>query len=297
MSEELSQLIQAARQLAEGEILLGGADFLPRQRNPLPAPALAPAAAPSAPATSPLHQAPHAAPARAAAVQPIESTPMAARKLPCSVDMSDLGETPDGAAMSADQKCQSLDALRQRVLQCMQCSLGKTRTNLVFGEGDPAARLVFVGEAPGADEDASGRPFVGRAGQKLTEMIGAMGLSREQVYICNVLKCRPPGNRPPAPEEVNFCWPFLLRQLQIIHPDVIVTLGNPATQNLLQTQTGITKLRGHWQKLPNLAPGLEGIDVMPTFHPSYIIRTYTLEVRKMAWHDLQLVMERLGLKK
>ena len=209
----------------------------------------------------------------------------------CQIDLGEFTPVP------AEQKSQALEQLRERAQQCLSCMLGKTRKNLVFGEGDPNARLVFVGEAPGADEDESGRPFVGRAGQKLSEMIAAMGLSREQVYICNILKCRPPNNRPPEPAEVSMCWSFLMRQLQIIAPKVIVTLGNPATQNLLETNEGITKLRGNWQSLPDIAPGLEGTAVMPTFHPSYVIRVYTPEVRGMVWGDLQKVMEKLGLKK
>ena len=126
-------------------------------------------------------------------------------------------------------------------------------------------------------------------------MIVAMGLSREDVFICNILKCRPPDNRPPALEEIKACWPNLIRQLQVIKPKVIVTLGNPATQNLLGTKIGITKLRGQWQELPDIGEGLAGIKVMPTFHPSYILRRYTPEIRKMVWDDLQKTMTVLGI--
>jgi DNA polymerase len=209
----------------------------------------------------------------------------------------DVASTSNSPPTTPQDKALALDELRARCVKCLGCLLNKTRTNLVFGEGNPAAELVFVGEAPGEDEDRTGRPFVGRAGQKLTEMIQAMGLRREDVYICNLLKCRPPNNRPPAPEEVQACWPYLVRQLQIIRPKVIVTLGNPATQNLLGTTIGITKIRGNWQKLPDLAPGLGGTAVMPTFHPSYLIRSYTIENRHAVWSDIQKVMERLGLKR
>ncbi|KKK73182.1 hypothetical protein LCGC14_2896410, partial [marine sediment metagenome] len=148
----------------------------------------------------------------------------------------------------------------------------------------------------GAEEDKQGRPFVGRAGELLTKMIIAMGLTREQVYIANVVKCRPPGNRAPTVDEVAACREHLDRQLQIIRPKVIVTLGNPATQNLLQTRVGITKLRGQWEELGDIGEGLTGTPVMPTFHPAYILRQYTQENRQKAWADLQAVMQFLGLE-
>jgi DNA polymerase len=255
-------LKRAARQIVETELLLGG-DMIPARRAPLPA----------------------AGPRD----EDAELTPAAA-------EMAGAAETAEAETMTSEQKAAALKELEAEARKCLACPLGKTRTQLVFGEGNPAAELLFVGEAPGEDEDRTGRPFVGRAGQKLTEMILAMGLQREDVYICNMLKCRPPGNRAPAPEEIQACWPLLMRQLQIIRPKVIVTLGNPATQNLLGTTMGITRLRGQWQSLPEVAPGLGGIAVMPTFHPSYVIRTYTPEVRKKVWDDLQKVMARLGLK-
>jgi DNA polymerase len=203
---------------------------------------------------------------------------------------------PDGAAMTAEQKAQALAAIDvNEVRTCTRCCLSQNRTQTVFGEGSLMARLVFIGEGPGEEEDRTGRPFVGRAGELLTRMIGAMGLRRQDVYICNVVKCRPPGNRAPTVEEAIACRSYLVRQLQIIAPAVIVTLGNPATQNLLDTTVGITKLRGQWQKLPPIAPGLGGIDVMPTFHSAYVLRQYTADVRAKVWADLQQVMERLGL--
>ena len=185
--------------------------------------------------------------------------------------------------------------IQQHLGDCTSCGLCERRNKIVFGSGNPEADLMFIGEGPGHDEDISGRPFVGRAGGLLTKMIGAMGLTRDDVFIANVVKCRPPNNRTPQPDEVAACWGYLLRQLQIIRPKVIVTLGNPATKKLLDTQTGITQMRGAWQALPEWAPGLGGIPVMPTFHPSYVMRRYDAETRGKVWHDLQLVMAHLGL--
>jgi len=201
------------------------------------------------------------------------------------------------ASMTAEQKAQALKALDdQHVRNCTRCQLCENRSRTVLGEGNPDADLVFIGEGPGEEEDRQGRPFVGRAGQLLTRMIHAMGLKREDVYICNLVKCRPPGNRAPAPQEVQACWGYLVAQLQIIAPKVIVTLGSPATQNLLNTKVGITRMRGQWQTLPAIAEGLDGIAVMPTFHPAYVLRQYTDANRRKVWDDLQAALERLGLK-
>jgi len=162
-------------------------------------------------------------------------------------------------------------------------------TNIVFGEGDPDARLMFIGEAPGAEEDRTGRPFVGRAGRLLDQMIEAMGLTRERVYIANVLKVRPPNNRTPTPEEWDADGPFLREQIRIISPEAIVTLGKPAANYLLETRASMSSLRGTWAEA-------EGAPVMPTFHPAYLLRQYTPENRRKVWSDLRSVMERLGLK-
>ena len=207
-------------------------------------------------------------------------------------------ETPTttGGAVSRQDKAPALAEIADQISTCTRCGLCEGRTNTVPGEGDPDARLVFVGEGPGHDEDISGRPFVGRAGQLLARMIAAMGLTREDVFICNVVKCRPPNNRAPATEEAAACWEYLVRQLQVIAPEVIVTLGNPATQSLLDTRTGITRLRGQWQQLPPIGEGLEGIAVMPTFHPSYVLRQYNEDTRGKVWSDLQHVMACLGLE-
>ncbi len=175
------------------------------------------------------------------------------------------------------------EALRREVFSCQLCSLHATKTNYVFGEGDRRAKLMFVGEAPGADEDQEGRPFVGRAGQKLTEMIKAMGFSREEVYIGNIVKCRPPNNATPDPKLRATCFPFLQRQISLIAPQILITLGNVPTQTLLETRDTITHLRGRWGSY-------KGIPLMPTFHPSYLLRNYTVETRKAVWSDLQLVL-------
>jgi len=173
-------------------------------------------------------------------------------------------------------------------------------TNIVFGEGDPCARLMFVGEAPGADEDKTGRPFVGKAGQLLEKMINAMGLRREDVYICNVLKTRPPNNQTPTTEEARACEPYLHEQIRIVSPEVIVTLGLPASRLLLGSSASMGQLRGRWAAFPqedSLAGGddLPRIDVMPTYHPAFLLRSYTAENRRKVWSDLQQVMEKLGL--
>ncbi len=203
---------------------------------------------------------------------------------------------PEPRAMTAGEKAEALEKINaEEVQNCTSCGLSSGRNKTVFGEGDPDADLVFVGEGPGRDEDLSGKPFVGRAGELLTKMVGAMGITRKDVYICNIIKCRPPGNRAPNSDEVAACWDYLIRQLQIIRPKVIVTLGNPATQNLLHTRTGITRLRGQWQSLGLIGDGLEGTPVMPTFHPAFVLRQYTPDNRKKAWSDLQQVMEKLGL--
>jgi DNA polymerase len=182
-----------------------------------------------------------------------------------------------------------LQVVRDDLGDCKRCKLAPSRTNLVFGVGNPDADLVFVGEAPGADEDAQGEPFVGKAGQLLTKMIEAMGYTREDVYICNVLKCRPPGNRNPEPDEVASCEPFLKRQLAAIRPRMIVALGKFAAQCLLRDDTPITRLRGGFRSY-------EGIPLMPTLHPAYLLRDPSK--KKLAWEDLKAVnaaLARVGI--
>jgi uracil-DNA glycosylase family 4 len=169
-------------------------------------------------------------------------------------------------------------------------------TNIVFGEGDPCARLMFIGEAPGAEEDRTGRPFVGRAGQLLEKMIGAMGLARQQVYIANVLKTRPPDNATPTSEEVRLCAPYLYAQIALIQPEVIVTLGLPASRALLNSVESMSRLRGRWASFAAPAPCGRAIPVMPTYHPAFLLRSYTPENRAKVWSDLRMVMDRLGMK-
>ncbi len=180
---------------------------------------------------------------------------------------------------------ETLEDIRRDLGDCHRCKLWETRTNLVFGEGNPQATLMFVGEGPGADEDLSGKPFVGRAGQLLTKMIEAIDLRREDVYIANVVKSRPPGNRTPEKDEVTACRPFLLRQIAAIRPKLIVTLGNPATQSLLDSRVGITKIRGRFQDYPYLP----GVKLLPTFHPAYLLRSP--DKKREAWDDLKKVRE------
>ena len=181
----------------------------------------------------------------------------------------------------------SLEELRAFIGDCQRCKLAGHRTQIVFGVGNPRARLVFAGEAPGRDEDLKGEPFVGRAGQLLTEIITkGMKLRREDVYIANVIKCRPPENRNPEPDEVACCEPFLVRQLELIRPEVIVALGKFAVQTLLGTKEAITRLRGRWHDY-------HGIPLMPTFHPAYLLRNPA--DKRLVWDDIQKVMKVLGI--
>ena len=185
-----------------------------------------------------------------------------------------------------------LESLAAFIGDCRRCKLSEKRTRVVFGEGSSKARLVFVGEGPGAEEDAAGRPFVGEAGKLLTRIIeGGMGLKREDVYICNVVKCRPPNNRDPEADEVQTCLPFLKQQLAIIRPEVICTLGRIAAQNLLGREFKITQERGTWFSFM-------GIPLMATFHPAYILRNPKDErrLKGLVWGDVQQIMGRLGLK-
>ena len=195
-----------------------------------------------------------------------------------------LAPTPQSVA--GGEKAARLAEIRTDLGDCRRCVLCERRREIVFGEGDPDARVVFVGEGPGEEEDKSGRPFVGRAGELLTKMIEAVGWRREDVYICNIVKCRPPQNRDPAPEEVATCQPFLERQLLAIAPRAIVTLGKPAISALLGRPVPITKLRGRWQEW-------RGIPLMPTYHPAYLLRNYTRETRQAVWDDLRAVRERV----
>ena len=233
------------------------------------------------PARAPMRLAepPVAAPARKHAAMPAAPTMVAAT----SDAAGALFEKYHGLGATGD-----LPALRDFIGDCTRCKLASMRKNLVFGVGDPNAQLMFIGEAPGADEDATGEPFVGRAGQLLTDIIErGMGLTRAQVYICNVIKCRPPENRNPEPDEVAACEPFLLRQIDIVKPRAIVGLGTFAVQAVLKVKTPISKLRGTWQEV-------RGIPLMPTFHPAYLLRNPA--DKRLVWADIQQVMTKLGLE-
>ncbi len=197
--------------------------------------------------------------------------------------------------LTAPEKAAILADLRARVLACTRCDhLASSRKNVVFGVGSLDASLMFIGEAPGADEDAQGEPFVGKAGQLLTKIIQTMGLTRDSVYIGNILKCRPDtpgqrtGNRKPTPDEMQTCISYLHEQIDLIGPKVIVALGATAVEGLLGKTIGITRLRGHWQTY-------RGIPLMPTYHPAYLLRNQAPSEKRRVWEDMLQVMEKLGL--
>lgn len=189
------------------------------------------------------------------------------------------------STLTSEQKTTALKALREEIGDCHRCKLSKGRKNIVFGEGSADAEIMFIGEGPGEDEDLQGRPFVGKAGQLLTSLITKMGFKREDVYIGNIVKCRPQGNRDPEEDEINACSPFIRKQAQIISPKIIVSLGRVSTQTLIPTNNvGIGKLRGKFYQF-------EGIPLMPTFHPSYLLRNP--KDKWLVWADAQKVLERL----
>lgn len=194
--------------------------------------------------------------------------------------------TPDVAVCSPMMASNNLDEFQSTVMGCTKCRLSQQRTNIVFGEGSAEAKLMFIGEGPGFEEDQQGRPFVGKAGQLLTKMIQAMGLKREAIYIANIVKCRPPENRNPFNDEIQSCIPYVKRQIELIKPEVIICLGSVATKALLNSTQSISRMRGVFVKYNN-------IPVMPTFHPAYLLRNE--KMKKPAWEDLQQVMTHLGL--
>ena len=201
-------------------------------------------------------------------------------------------EQDDGAAAAEAQK--QLEKINEEVGRCRECGLGSLRTNAVPGEGNPNARIMFVGEGPGADEDAQGRPFVGRAGQLLDKVITAMGLKRSDVFIGNILKCRPPENRDPRADEIINCLPYLQRQIEIINPEIIVALGAHAARTLLNTTKPIGQLRGQFHEYC-AGLGRPSIKLMATYHTAYLLRNYSQENRKRVWEDMQKVLTELGL--
>lgn len=217
----------------------------------------------------------------------VDFVPLRPRRAATTIGHSSEREVGDKTAL--------LDELRQRHdASCPHCTSVNAHTQTVFGEGNPDADIMFIGEAPGEEEDRQGRPFVGRAGKKLDEIIQAMGMQREDVYIANILKARPPNNRTPQMDEIAGCAPFLLEQIRIIQPMVIVALGGPSAKTLLETDTGITRLRGSWREFHD---GERAIPVMPTFHPAYLLRNYTRETRTQIWADMKQVLEQIGRKR
>ena len=220
--------------------------------------------------------------------------PAAAAKPPATPTASAPRSTPAPSIEVPTDPALKLPVLqeldRTQVQGCTRCELHRGRTQTVFGEGNPDADLMVVGEGPGSEEDRSGRPFVGRAGELLNKQIQAMGLSREQIYIANVVKCRPPNNRTPTPQEADTCGHYLRQQIEVIQPKVILTVGGPAVKLLTGKTEGITRLRGQWLAYDQVDPP---IPLMPTFHPAYLLRAYTKENRAKVWSDLQQVIERL----
>lgn len=272
-------LVDAARQAAERSASLR-AMMPPRGAKAPPAPERTASPEPAAPPEAPAPRT-VAAPSRSLAPE-----------APATASKGMLLEVPQQAPSSpgpllgvVDGERPMLDQIRRELGDCRRCKLCTGRKNIVFGVGNPRAELVFVGEGPGEQEDLQGVPFVGAAGELLTKMIQAMGFSRDQVYICNVVKCRPPGNRNPEPDEITACEPFLRSQLLSLQPKVIVALGKFAAQTLLRDSTPITRLRGQWREY-------QGVKLMPTFHPAYLLRSPN--EKKKAWEDLQQVMKIFG---
>jgi len=229
---------------------------------------------------------------------PREAPPAAvARSMPAAPVLTGLAEAPpapDAAIASAREAARTaptLEALRDLLEKFDGCALKSTATRLVFADGNPQARIMFVGEAPGREEDIEGLPFVGRSGKLLDRMISAIGLDRSSVYIANVIPWRPPGNRTPTPQETQICLPFIQRQIELVNPDVLVTLGNPSTQTLLSTREGIMKTRGRWFDYDT---GTRVIRALATFHPAYLLRSPSY--KRMAWQDLRAIAKALEQK-
>ncbi|MGA3346995.1 MAG: uracil-DNA glycosylase [Terracidiphilus sp.] len=227
-------------------------------------------------------------PATASEIFDSTSNPVLAQEERAVPPRKHMPAAPEIAALvPATERAAALQLIREEIGECTRCALHKGRNKIVFGDGDPAARLMFVGEGPGADEDAQGLPFVGKAGQLLNNMIAAMGLRREEVYIANVVKCRPPGNRVPEQEEGATCSPFLVRQIDVVRPQVLVALGATAATWLLGSRQPLAGLRGR-------VHSARGTKLIVTYHPAYLLRDP--RQKKEAWADLQIAMRELGLK-
>jgi DNA polymerase len=302
MSTPFGQLLDASIEYLRG-LKAQGVQWVPVSRATLAALAQTPAPPPPVPAgVQPRFKPQVSTPAQfeppAPAGREVRQPPAITSPAPAALLFAEPESQPAPAApaLSPEAKAQAMAALRERAQVCVQCPhLVAARANVVFGVGDSNAELMFVGEAPGADEDRQGEPFVGAAGQLLTRIIQSMGLTRQRVYIANILKCRPdlpPGsfsNRKPTTEEMRTCLPFLHEQIDIIRPRVLVALGATAVEGLLGKTIGITRLRGHWQTYRD-------IPLMPTFHPAFLLRTtQTLADKRKVWEDMLQVMERLGL--
>lgn len=218
------------------------------------------------------------------AYNPVSRLILKGKGLPRRGDAGPAGSpaAPAPARAAGRKASSSLAGVREELGECTRCPLHRTRKTIVFGEGSAKARLVFVGEAPGEEEDNQGRPFVGRAGQLLTKIIVAMGLKREDVYICNILKCRPPGNRNPKDDEIAACEPFLVKQLEALNPEVICALGTFAAKTLLRTDIAISAMRGRFHDY-------HGRRLMPTYHPAYLLRNP--DAKKLVWEDVQKIMK------
>ncbi len=216
---------------------------------------------------------------------PVKNAPPPPVPVPAALKIKSTSALQPSAVSPHPSSPDTLESLAAEVAACHACELADTRTNTVPGEGTLKPEIMFIGEGPGADEDEQGRPFVGRSGQLLTKMILAMGCTREQVFIGNIVKCRPPGNRAPTPEEMAGCIPYLKRQIAVIRPKLIVCLGATAAKGLVQEKLPIGKTRGHWREF-------EGIPVMLTFHPAYLLRDGSK--KKYTWEDLKAVLARLG---
>ena len=230
---------------------------------------------------------PVAAPVREALPVPEPARSSLEVPIPKLVSFNDLAPLPE-VRVARGHRGEALKEIQEEIGDCTRCPLAYAgRHKIVFGDGDPGARLMFVGEGPGADEDASGLPFVGKAGQLLNNMIGAMGLKREEVYIANVVKCRPPANRAPEPVEANTCDQFLLRQMDVVQPEVVVALGATAAMYLLGVKQSLVALRGKWHSC-------RGAKLAVTYHPAFLLRDPRMKGE--AWKDLQMVMAELGLK-
>jgi DNA polymerase len=220
-----------------------------------------------------------------------ESQARPGRPAPPVTAVADAGLPPDAAIASAREAARtapSLEVLRNLLENFDGCGLKSTATRLVFADGNAAARIMFVGEAPGREEDIEGLPFVGRSGKLLDRMIAAIGLDRSKAYIANVIPWRPPGNRTPTPQETQICLPFIQRQIELVDPDILVTLGNPSTQTLLSTREGIMKTRGRWLDYDT---GSRVIRAMATFHPAYLLRSPSY--KRLAWQDLRAIAKAL----